>query len=119
MHCATPIHNSSKYSIKQHKSVNQFIEALPLHAAAKVFAAFKKLEEFGLKCNFPMLRILRDGIWELRISYKGTAYRYLFTVRNCEIWITNVYQKQTKATPRRMIELAKSRAQGIITSASM
>ena len=119
MHCATPIHNSSKYSIKQHKSVNQFIEALPHQAAAKVLAAFKKLEEFGLKCKFPLLRTLHDGIWELRITYNSVAYRYLFTVRNCEILITNVYQKQTEATPRRVIELAKSRAQGFITSAIM
>ena len=54
------------------------------------------------------MRIIEDGLYELRIEYEGNIYRIFFCFDSGYIVILfNAFQKKTRKTPKNEIEKAK------------
>ena len=54
------------------------------------------------------MRIIEDGLYELRIEYEGNIYRIFFCLDKGHIVILfNGFQKKTQKTPQNEIEKAK------------
>ena len=53
------------------------------------------------------IKLIRDGLYELRISYEGNTYRIFFIFDEGKIIVLfNGFQKKTQKTPRTEIEKA-------------
>ena len=54
------------------------------------------------------MRLIEDGLYELRIEYEGNIYRIFFCFDGGKIVILfNAFQKKTQKTPKSEIEKAK------------
>ncbi len=54
------------------------------------------------------VKLIEDGIFELRAEYKNNIYRIFFIFDNGNIVVLfNGFQKKTQKTPRNEIEMAK------------
>ncbi len=63
----------------------------------KAFALIERLEEKGNKLGMPHTKVLRDGIWELRINVNNVPYRILYSfVGSGLVLLTNGLQKEDK-----------------------
>ena len=56
-----------------------WLAALPDKVQVKCDAKMKRLAELGYELRRPEADYLRDGIYELRIGFKGKNYRILYT----------------------------------------
>ena len=52
---------------------------------------------------------LSDGIWELRVSFNGKQFRFLYVTEAGEAFIVMAFQKKTQQTPLQHLDLAKRR----------
>ena len=56
------------------------------------------------------LKTVRRGVWELRISEKEGQFRVVYLIkRRDRIYVLHVFQKKTRRTPRKDIDLARQR----------
>lgn len=78
-------------------------------AAEKCIALLRLLAESGHELHRPYVDYLRDGIYELRISFRRVQYRilYFFHGQNVVI-VTNGLTKESKV-PKQEIDLAIER----------
>lgn len=54
------------------------------------------------------MKLIDDGLYELRIEYQGNIYRIFFCFDEGNIIILfNAFQKKTQKTPKKEIETAK------------
>lgn len=54
------------------------------------------------------MKLIEDGLYELRIEYQSNIYRIFFCFDNGNIVILfNAFQKKTQKTPQKEIEIAK------------
>jgi hypothetical protein len=58
--------------------VDRWLSHLPKKVQAKCQVYLGQLEEFGHELRRPVADFLRDGIYELRPSYRGVQYRMLY-----------------------------------------
>lgn len=58
--------------------IHQWMKKLPAKVQDKCQAYLGQLEDFGHELRRPVADYLRDGIHELRPSYKGVHYRMLY-----------------------------------------
>ena len=79
-----------------------------LRAALK--ARLFRLRQLGNRARYPLSSHLEDGIYELRAQNSGNIARALFIfMPGFRIVFLNGFIKKTQKTPRREIEIAKSR----------
>ena len=93
--------------------VDGFLASLPpLHrAAGEVVISFLESGEID---DRPRHRdYLGDGIWELRISVGRMQYRILYTVSRGVATLLEGFHKKTQQTPKRRLDLAKSRRKAL------
>ena len=85
--------------------VNWFRD-LPVHARDKVLVRLERLRELGHELRRPEADFLRDGIYELRATTRGTHYRvlYFFHKQVAAVVAHGVVKKST--VPDRDIQLA-------------
>lgn len=85
-----------------------FVVNLSPKIQAKVIRILDILEEYGTDLRMPYSRLLRDGIYEIRIIQGNNCARilYFFTYGN-KIILTNGFIKKTQKTPKREIEIAR------------
>ena len=90
--------------------VSDFLDSLDYKMRAKLVSLLELLEEKGTSLRMPYSSYLEDGIFELRCIQGNNITRvlYLFYIDK-QIIITNGFIKKTQKTPRKEIELAKSR----------
>lgn len=55
-----------------------WLEDVPIKAKDKCLAALIRLGDLGNELRRPIADYLRDGIYELRIGYRGINYRLLY-----------------------------------------
>jgi phage-related protein len=55
-----------------------WLDGLPEKARLKCLVRLKRLEDLGHELRRPEADYLRDGIYELRASYKGVHFRLLY-----------------------------------------
>ena len=68
------------------------------------------LSLLGTEDRLPIkfIKVIRDGLYELRISYNGNIYRIFFIFDEGQIVVLfNGFHKKTQKTPKREIERAK------------
>lgn len=84
----------------------EFMESLNDKERLKVHYALSLLQtEDRLPVKF--IKIIRDGLYELRISWNGNIYRLFFIFDNGQIVVLfNGFQKKTQKTPA--AEIAKA-----------
>lgn len=56
----------------------EWLDGLPQKARIKCLVRLKRLEDLGHELRRPEADFLRDGIYELRASYRGVHYRMLY-----------------------------------------
>lgn len=90
--------------------VSDFLDSLDDKMNAKMVGLMTLLEEKGNSMREPYSAPLDDGIFELRCKMGSNITRALyFFYFGGTIVITNGFVKKTRKTPRRELELAKTR----------
>lgn len=91
-------------------AVKVFLLDTDIKMRAKISSLMEILEEYGNLLREPYSKYLRDGIFELRCQSGNNISRilYFFYCDN-KIIMTNGFIKKTNKTPKKEIELAKSR----------
>ena len=71
-------------------------------------ARFDMLATYG-RLAFPEARMIERGLFEIRVSLNGNAYRTFYCyAAGDQIWILNGFTKKTQKTPEREIDKAKA-----------
>ena len=81
---------------------------------ARLLSDLDTLAQEGLLSSRISVRSLGQGLWELRRAYQGVSYRILFCVHRHGVWLLHSFEKATKKTPLRDLELARSRMANIV-----
>jgi|SRR5579884_625522 len=50
-----------------------------------------------------------DGIWELRVTFRGVEYRILYVTQEGVSMLLHAFIKKTQETPKRELDLARHR----------
>ena len=103
--------NVEFYSAQDGKEpVSDFLDTLDQKMRAKMVSLLELLGEKGTSLRMPYSSYLEDGIFELRCTQGNNISRVLyFFYIDKQIVVTNGFIKKTQKTPRKEIELAKSR----------
>ena len=83
-------------------------------ALARIIVDLDILAQEGLSSSRISVRSLGQGLWELRRTYQGVFYRILFCVHQQGAWLLHAFEKETKKTPLRDLDLARSRMAKIV-----
>lgn len=66
--------------------------------------------EFGWPAGMPVCRARSGGLWEVRSNLTGGRIaRVIFAIEGNEMILLNGFIKETRATPKAELELARSR----------
>ena len=65
--------------------------------------------QFSWPVGMPVVRKLEADLWEVRVRCRGRALRVLFAVYAGEGVLLHGFAKQSQKTPRKDLELARSR----------
>lgn len=85
----------------------EFFERLDEGAQEKVLYILMLLETQD-RMPVKFMKLIEDGLYELRIEYQSNIYRIFFCFDNGNIVILfNAFQKKTQKTPKKEIETAK------------
>lgn len=86
----------------------KYLDGLPVPVQIEFQADFDVLAETG-RLEFPAARMLERGLFEVRVSVDGNAYRTLYCyARGNQIWILSGFTKKTQKTPQREKDKAKA-----------
>ncbi len=87
--------------------VEQFLDSLNIKMRAKALHELNILQQFGSSLREPHSKLIKDGIFELRIKLGSDISRifYFFRVGN-RIILTNGFVKKTNKTPKKEIDKA-------------
>jgi len=87
--------------------VNDFLESLDVKMRAKAFHELNILQQFGPSLREPHSKLIKNGLFELRIKIGSDISRifYFFRIGN-KIILTNGFIKKTNKTPKGEIEKA-------------
>lgn len=83
-------------------------------ALARLLADLDILSQEGLMSPRISVRSLGHRLWELRRSYQGVQYRIMFCVHQDSAWLLHAFEKATRKTPSRDLDLALSRMVKIV-----
>ena len=86
--------------------VDEFLDALPVKARAKLEKWMQLLEERGPDLPRPYADVLRDKIRELRVKFGNTHYRLLYFFVGKKIIMTHGFVKKTEAVPEIEVRFA-------------
>jgi phage-related protein len=91
------------------------LAAWPVELRASLTRIVERIEAVGLdRLGEPMVKHIEGKLWEMRPSGRRIEGRALYVAASGRrIVIVLAFQKRTQKTPRRMIELALSRAKGL------
>lgn len=93
-------------------TVTQEIERLPADMRARFTRVSELIERFGPhKVGMPHIRSLGDKLWEIRASGKDGISRGIYVaVKDKQVIVLRVFVKKTQKTPKKEIDLARTRA---------
>lgn len=85
----------------------EFLDSLDEGPQEKVLYVLMLLETQD-RMPVKFMKLIEDGLYELRIEYQGNIYRVFFCFDGGNIVILfNAFQKKTQKTPKKEIETAK------------
>lgn len=86
----------------------EFLESQDGQAKAIIQQKFNWLEEYGNSLDPPHVKILKDGLYELRIRVVKRQYRFIYFFINAHIIVvTHGMLKKVSAVPEAEIKKAK------------
>ena len=97
--------------------VKDWIDTLEIKLQVKIFRAFELLEDFNINLKAPYVKPLEDKLYELRIKDPKGIYRIIyFAYTGKEFIMLNGFVKKTQKTPKKEIELAKTRMKEVLNN---
>lgn len=96
-------------SASGNEPVRQWLKSLP-REDRKIIGEDIKTVQFGWPLGMPLIRKLDKGLWEVRSRLDRRIARVLVTVEDDVIVLLHAFVKKSQKTPKRDLELAKSRA---------
>ena len=87
----------------------QWLENLPLKVQAKCVERIDRLGGLGHELRRPEADFLRDGIYELRASYRGVHYRMLYFFAGKAVVVVSHGLTKKREVPPREIDQALER----------
>jgi len=95
--------------------VKEWIDTLDIKLQLKIFRAFELLEDFNINLKAPYVKPLEDKLYELRIKDQKGIYRVIyFAHTGKEFIMLNGFIKKSQKTPKKEIELAKTRMKEVL-----
>lgn len=89
----------------------QWLEGLPTKVQAKCTERIDRLGELGHELRRPEADFLRDGIYELRASYRGVHHRILYFFVGKRVVVVSHGLTKKREVPPREIDRALERKQ--------
>lgn len=90
--------------------VQDYIRGLPRAERVRVANGLVDLERYGIDLGMPdVRRMAGTRLWELRIRGPNQHRVFYVTITGRRILLLHAFQKQSRATPRREIEVAEQR----------
>lgn len=65
--------------------------------------------QFGWPIGMPLVRKMKDGLWEVRVDLRNRVARIMFTVLKGEAVLLHGFIKKSQKTPEADFETAKRR----------
>ena len=90
------------------KPIDDFIKQQDDSTVAKISFRIDLLEKFGSSLGMPYSKKITNNLYELRIRGK-VEVRILYTVKNSEAILLNIFKKKTDKIPLREIKVAQER----------
>ena len=87
----------------------QWLEVLPMKVQVKCTERIDRLGELGHELRRPEADFLRDGIYELRASYRGVHYRMLYFFAGKAVVVVSHGLTKKREVPPREIDQALAR----------
>lgn len=98
--------NVTYFNARVFKGVN----ALPKKIKARFIALTDRMMQLGPDLGMPHTKAMGDGLFELRVkAEEGIARVFYCTVITREIVILHAFIKETQATPRKILNIARKR----------
>ena len=89
---------------------------LPTKAQDKCFLRLERLREMGHELRRPEADFLRDGIYELRVSFQGTQYRILYFFHATVAAVVSHGLVKERLVPSKEIERAIERKKRFVAN---
>ena len=90
--------------------VREFLEGLDERAQERLLASIELLQARNVLAREPLVRHLEGKLWELREESRTNIYRVIYFFQTGrKIVLLHGFQKKTRTTPRRELELATAR----------
>lgn len=86
--------------------VLEFLESLPENVHEKIIGRLRYIEAIGNMASSTYVKMLRDGIYELRITFGHLEPRILYFFNHKDIVLTHGFLKKTNTVPVEDIERA-------------
>ncbi len=99
----------------KHSPVEEWLNAIPKSAKAKIIRNMFLLEELGLTVREPYVKPLGDKLYEVRAKDPNGIYRVIyFAYTGKQFVMLHGFTKKTQKTPPKEIEVAKKRMEEFI-----
>jgi phage-related protein len=89
----------------------EWLDELPMKVQAKCTERIDRLGELGHELRRPEADFLRDGIYELRSSYRGVHYRMLYFFAGKAVVVLSHGLTKEREVPPRDVDQAVQRKQ--------
>jgi phage-related protein len=95
--------------------VREFLEGLDEKTQARFIWSIEQLRQLNVRAREPLVKPLEGKLWELRRASQGNIYRLLyFFFSGRRIVFVHGFQKKTQKTPRKEIEVARTRMEDYV-----
>jgi len=72
-----------------------------------------KMVQEGWPLGMPLVRNLKEGLWEIRSTLPNTIVRVLFVMHEKQMVLVHGFIKKTQETPQQDLDLARKRAKEV------
>jgi phage-related protein len=109
------MNNNKKWEIETYSTpsgqevVEDFILKLQPSTKAKLARLLDLLSQYGAELSMPHAKPMGKGMYELRVRGKQEVRIFYVFVKGSTIYLLHAFQKKTQETPKRELELARSR----------
>jgi len=96
-------------------SVRVEVESLSVEHRAQFRRIVELIAAKGLeRVHEPYIKHVEDKLWEMRLSGRGGIARVVYvTASGRRIVLLHAFEKKTRKTPRRALEIARARAKEV------
>jgi len=94
--------------------VKEWLDSIGNEPKAEIFRVLELLSKYGTELGLPFVRPIENKIYEVRAKDKSGIYRVLYFAHTQKTFVMlHGFQKKTRTTPRKEIEIAQKRMKEI------